>query len=47
MKLGRRVEEQVVKNCAEEMTEREWPAKWSYVEAMTRAVTRAGERKNS
>ena len=30
----------------EGMMEREWVAMWSSLEAMTRAVTRAGERKN-
>jgi DNA-binding MarR family transcriptional regulator len=30
----------------EGMTEREWATMWSSLEAMTRAVTRAGERKN-
>lgn len=29
------------------MTEREWTAMWSSLEVMTRAVTRASERKNS
>lgn len=29
------------------MTEREWTAMWSSLEVMTRAVTRAAERKNS
>ena len=31
----------------EGMSEREWTAMWSSLEAMTRAVTRGGERKNS
>jgi len=31
----------------EGMNEREWSAMWSSLEAMTQAVTRAGERKNS